>query len=132
MEEDMEEESEDEKEEAKTAKKEDVDVKLPSKPVPVPSAPKAMDTSKPIKIRKDYVFKGTYFCIIMQETKWVLHIVKSNTAEPTQICPRCNQAIKVSEMEEHTRIELLDPKWREQKLAAEAKKRESNIFQGCM
>ena len=28
----------------------------------------------------------------------------------TQICPRCEQAIPVTEMDEHVRIELLDPK----------------------
>jgi splicing factor 3A subunit 1 len=44
------------------------------------------------------------------------------------ICPRCNQAIPVDEMEEHMRIELLDPKWKEQKEAADAKKKESNLL----
>lgn len=32
-------------------------------------------------------------------------------------------------MDDHVRIELLDPKWREQKLAAELKKKESNLLQ---
>ena len=31
-------------------------------------------------------------------------------------------------MEEHMRIELLDPKWKEQKEAADAKKKESNLL----
>lgn len=32
-------------------------------------------------------------------------------------------------MDDHVRIELLDPKWKEQKMAAEAKKKESNLLQ---
>jgi splicing factor 3A subunit 1 len=37
-------------------------------------------------------------------------------------------AIPISEMDEHVRIELLDPRWKEQKQAAEAKNRESNLL----
>ncbi|KAJ3257421.1 splicing factor 3a, subunit 1 [Chytriomyces hyalinus] len=70
------------------------------------------NSNAPIKIRANYAPK----------------VGKSSSAnEPTQLCPRCGQAVKVSEMAEHMRIELLDPKWREQKLAAEAKKRDSNL-----
>ena len=52
------------------------------------------------------------------------------TAEPTSICPRCGVAIKVSEMEEHVRIELLDPKWREQKALHESRIKETNLLVG--
>ena len=31
-----------------------------------------------------------------------------------QVCPRCGQKIPATDMAEHMRIELLDPKWREQ------------------
>ncbi|KAI8621623.1 Pre-mRNA splicing factor PRP21 like protein-domain-containing protein [Chytriomyces sp. MP71] len=74
------------------------------------------NNNAPIKIRANYAPK----------------VGKSSTSsanEPTQICPNCKQAIKVSEMAEHMRIELLDPKWREQKNAAEAKNRTSNLNQ---
>ena len=37
----------------------------------------------------------------------------------TQICPNCGEAIPVNELDEHMRIELLDPKWKEQKAVAE-------------
>ena len=43
-----------------------------------------------------------------------------------QICPRCGSSVPASEMAEHIRIELLDPKWREQKAAFEAKKQLTN------
>lgn len=47
----------------------------------------------------------------------------------TQLCPRCNQAIPVTEMANHVKIELLDPKWREQRAKASEKhnKYASNI-----
>lgn len=38
----------------------------------------------------------------------------SAAASTSQICPRCKQRIPISEMAEHVRLELLDPKWREQ------------------
>nr|CAG8493374.1 4091_t:CDS:10 [Entrophospora candida] len=77
---------------------------------------KPIETPGPMKIIKDYVPKA--------------YALKNSTTEkPTQICPRCNQAIPVDEMDDHVRIELLDPKWKEQKMAAEAKKKESNLLQ---
>ncbi|RUS25187.1 splicing factor 3A subunit 1-like protein [Jimgerdemannia flammicorona] len=73
------------------------------------------DTSAPMKIRKDYVSK--------------VGPKRAGGEEPTQLCPRCGQPIPVSEMAEHMRIELLDPKWKEQKMAADAKKKDSNLLQ---
>eukprot|EP00004_Rigifila_ramosa_P024514 TRINITY_DN7131_c0_g1_i1.p1 TRINITY_DN7131_c0_g1~~TRINITY_DN7131_c0_g1_i1.p1 ORF type:complete len:704 (-),score=225.81 TRINITY_DN7131_c0_g1_i1:70-2181(-) len=40
----------------------------------------------------------------------------------TQICPRCGQAVPVNEIEEHMRIELLDPRWRDSARVAKEKK----------
>lgn len=85
----------------------------PAQPAPQVKVP---DTNIPIKVRTDYKPK-------------VLGAVPQKVNEPTQICPRCGEAIPVSEMDEHMRIELLDPKWKEQKLAAEAKKKDSNLLQ---
>ncbi|CAG8440518.1 3456_t:CDS:10 [Ambispora gerdemannii] len=76
---------------------------------------KPPDASVPIKIRKDYTPK--------------IFGPKTSTGKPTQICPRCNQAVPVDEMDQHVRVELLDPKWKEQKQAQEAKKKESNLLQ---
>ena len=77
---------------------------------------KVPDTGAPFKIRTDYKPK-------------VLGAVQPKAQEATQICPRCGERIPMSEMDEHMRIELLDPKWKEQKLAAEAKKKDSNLLQ---
>ncbi|RKP26188.1 Pre-mRNA splicing factor PRP21 like protein-domain-containing protein [Syncephalis pseudoplumigaleata] len=81
-----------------------------------PVQQKRPDLSAQMKIRKDYVPKAR------------IGAVGANRSEPTQICPRCQQAIPISEMDEHVRIELLDPRWKEQKQAAEAKNRESNLL----
>lgn len=85
---------------------------------PKPAAPQISipDTNAPFKIRTDYKPR-------------ILGATPQKTQEPTQICPRCGEPIPVSEMDEHMRIELLDPKWKEQKLAAEAKKKDSNLLQ---
>ncbi|KAI8057237.1 Pre-mRNA splicing factor PRP21 like protein-domain-containing protein [Syncephalis plumigaleata] len=77
---------------------------------------KRPDLSAQMKIRKDYVPKAR------------VGATGPRLNEPTQICPRCQQAIPISEMDEHMRIELLDPRWKEQKQAADAKNRESNLL----
>ncbi|KAJ1650210.1 SF3a splicing factor complex subunit [Dispira simplex] len=69
---------------------------------------------KQIKIRKDYVPK-------------VRTTTTATVGETTQLCPRCQQSIPISQMEEHMRIELLDPKWKEQKEAALAKHQGTNL-----
>lgn len=87
-----------------------------SQPAAQPVVPKLPDTSAPIKIRTDYKPKlyGT---------------TANKGAVATERCPRCGEAIPVAEMAEHMRIELLDPKWKEQKMAMEAKQRDSNLLQ---
>ncbi|KAA8892650.1 Pre-mRNA splicing factor PRP21 like protein-domain-containing protein [Sphaerosporella brunnea] len=47
--------------------------------------------------------------------------------EATGICPNCQQAIPLSEMEAHMRIELLDPRWKEQRARADAKFATTNL-----
>lgn len=87
-----------------------------NQPAAQPVMPKLPDTSAPIKIRTDYKPKlyGT---------------TANKGAVATERCPRCGEAIPVAEMAEHMRIELLDPKWKEQKMAMEAKQRDSNLLQ---
>ncbi|KAI8990103.1 Pre-mRNA splicing factor PRP21 like protein-domain-containing protein [Pilobolus umbonatus] len=81
-----------------------------------PPLPKIPDTTAPIKIRTDYKAK-------------LLGSTASKASVPVEICSRCGEAIPVNEMNEHLRIELLDPKWKEQKMAMEAKKKDSNLLQ---
>lgn len=46
----------------------------------------------------------------------------------TQICPICSKQVPVNQIEEHMRIELIDPKWREQNEARLKKQKESNLY----
>jgi len=45
----------------------------------------------------------------------------------TQICPNCGERIPVNELDEHMRIELLDPKWKEQKAVADKRQMATNL-----
>jgi splicing factor 3A subunit 1 len=51
----------------------------------------------------------------------------SSSAALKQVCPICAGEFSPAEMPEHLRIELLDPKWREQRQAQLAKHKTSNI-----
>ncbi|KAJ7582921.1 Pre-mRNA splicing factor PRP21 like protein-domain-containing protein [Mycena floridula] len=72
-----------------------------------------MNTST-MKIRTDYVAKRD-------------GIQNSKTA--TQTCAICGQQIAMDELQEHMRIELLDPRWKEQRDALEARKAQSSELQ---
>ncbi|KAI8363324.1 Pre-mRNA splicing factor PRP21 like protein-domain-containing protein [Mortierella sp. GBAus27b] len=72
-------------------------------------------STAPMKIKEDYVpkaFKGRTGAAL---------------EEATQTCPRCGEQVKLSEMDEHVRIELLDPRWKELRDQAEAKNKASNM-----
>jgi splicing factor 3A subunit 1 len=49
------------------------------------------------------------------------------TTAATSICPNCHQAIPNSEMEQHLRIEMLDPQWREQSRIAQQRSQTTNL-----
>lgn len=50
---------------------------------------------------------------------------------PTTVCPYCKQNIPETEITEHIRIELLDPKWKEQKQLMDQKKSQAaQLMQG--
>jgi splicing factor 3A subunit 1 len=55
------------------------------------------------------------------------YVPRSNRSVVTQICPNCGEAIPVNELQEHMRIELLDPKWKEQKALAEKRQQATNL-----
>ncbi|KAF9185419.1 hypothetical protein BGZ51_003949 [Haplosporangium sp. Z 767] len=77
---------------------------------------KPAQAAAPMKIKEDYVpkaFKGRTGAAL---------------EEATQTCPRCGEQVKVSEMDEHVRVELLDPRWKELREQAEAKNKASNML----
>ncbi|KAJ2330746.1 SF3a splicing factor complex subunit, partial [Coemansia sp. RSA 2681] len=86
----------------------------PSVPVQPPASALSVG---PMKIRKDYVptlRRGPQI------------------AKVTLQCQLCHLPIPASEFEEHIRVELIDPKWKEQKLVYESKLRDSNLVQEGM
>ena len=75
----------------------------------------ASQLTAPMKIKEDFVpkaFKGRTTAALK---------------EATQTCPRCGEQIPLSEMDEHVRIELLDPRFKELREQAEAKTKASTL-----
>ncbi|WVF71719.1 hypothetical protein IAT40_006527 [Kwoniella sp. CBS 6097] len=66
-----------------------------------------------MKIKKDYVPKG----------------IQRTTAVRTAKCPNCGQSVPENELSEHMRIELLDPKWKEQKKQLELRRAQAQQLQ---
>ncbi|KAI9508491.1 Pre-mRNA splicing factor PRP21 like protein-domain-containing protein [Russula earlei] len=72
----------------------------------------SLEAGAPMKIRTDYVPKLG---------------AKSKVALAT--CTICGQQIPVNELQEHMRIELLDPRWKSQRDALEARKAQASELQ---
>ncbi|KAL3956982.1 hypothetical protein ACCO45_009828 [Purpureocillium lilacinum] len=68
----------------------------------------------PMKIRENYVPRAAQRAANRQGTQ-------------TALCPNCKQQIPINELDEHMRIELLDPHWKEQKARAEARYAHANV-----
>ncbi|KAK2758033.1 SF3a splicing factor complex subunit [Arachnomyces sp. PD_36] len=69
---------------------------------------------QPMRIRSDYVPRA--------QAKRL-----GATTAATGLCPNCHQQIPLSEMEHHMRIELLDPRWKEQRAKAESRHATTNL-----
>ncbi len=55
--------------------------------------------------------------------------ISRNGAVATAKCPYCGQSIPENELSEHIRIELLDPKWKEQKRVLEMRRSQAQQLQ---
>ncbi|KAI4136412.1 MAG: hypothetical protein LQ341_005628 [Variospora aurantia] len=66
---------------------------------------------QPMRIRNDYVPRA--------------QAKRQNVA--MAVCPNCNQQIPVNELEQHVRIELLDPRWKEQRLKSDQRQMTTNL-----
>ncbi|KAF8520200.1 Pre-mRNA splicing factor PRP21 like protein-domain-containing protein [Hysterangium stoloniferum] len=73
----------------------------------------SLDAAGPMKIRSDYVPK----------------LGAKNTKAAMTTCTVCNQQIPVDELQEHMRIELLDPRWKSQRDMLEARKAQASELQ---
>lgn len=68
---------------------------------------------QPMRIRSDYVPRA--------------QARRLQTSTATALCPNCRQQIPIAELEQHMRIELLDPRWKEQRAKAESRSATTNL-----
>ncbi|KXJ89406.1 Pre-mRNA splicing factor PRP21 like protein-domain-containing protein [Microdochium bolleyi] len=73
----------------------------------------------PMKIKENYVPKAAQRAANRQGGQMAL-------------CPNCKQQIPLNELEEHMRIELLDPSWKEQKAKTEQRYATTNLTHADM
>ncbi|PVZ98431.1 hypothetical protein BB558_005567 [Smittium angustum] len=66
---------------------------------------------------------------IKLRTDYTSRLLPAKTPAGTWSCPVCSQLVPVAEIEEHIRIEMLDPKRKEQREVYESKIRDSNLVQ---
>ncbi|WFD25003.1 SF3a splicing factor complex subunit [Malassezia equina] len=83
---------------------------------PAPPAPSLTKPTPqgPIKIRHDY----------QRTAKPVSSAAAAAAAAQTTVCPVCGDTVPVSDMSEHVRIELLHPKFREERAKLEQRRQE--------
>lgn len=79
------------------------------------------------KIKRIKVIKDGSIAAKLISERPVNLIQNISTNDITQICPKCGQAIPMNELLEHVRIELLDPRGKEQKERAMTKNRGTNL-----
>jgi splicing factor 3A subunit 1 len=72
------------------------------------------NAAAPMRIRSDYVPRA------QQRTK-------ANSATASAICPNCGQSVLLSELDKHLQIELLDPRWKEQRAKADSRFASTNL-----
>ncbi|KAJ5124728.1 uncharacterized protein N7515_008553 [Penicillium bovifimosum] len=75
------------------------------------AAAQAVPGQQPMRIRSDYVPRAQ---------------ARRQQAQMA-ICPYCNQKVPSPELDEHIRIELLDPRWKEQRAKAESRSATTNL-----
>lgn len=53
---------------------------------------------------------------------------RQQNAAITALCPNCHQQIPVAELDHHMRIEMLDPRWKEQREKADSRAAHTNLI----
>lgn len=126
----MMEESDDEDTEASERKKKEEEEKQKELERAKAIQASSLEAGTPMKIRTDYVPKREYYL----SCSWILILTdsvqvgaKNKVALAT--CTICGQQIPVNELQEHMRIELLDPRWKSQRDALEARKAQASELQ---
>jgi splicing factor 3A subunit 1 len=83
---------------------------LPQRPDTASPHPQNLNNA-PIKVRSDYVPRAQ----------------QRQRAAQTAICPNCGEQIPLTELDQHMRIELLDPRWKEQRAKADSRFASTNL-----
>ena len=88
----------------------------PSVPTPPPSTASPAPTQSipgqpPMRIRQDYIPRAQ----------------QRAARAATALCPNCGQQIPLNELDNHLRIELLDPEWKKQQAKATARSAHTNL-----
>ncbi|PWY82246.1 splicing factor 3a, subunit 1 [Aspergillus heteromorphus CBS 117.55] len=80
----------------------------------VQASAKAIPGQQPMRIRSDYVPRA--------------QARRGNApSAATALCPNCHLQIPVDELDQHMRIELLDPRWKEQRAKADSRSATTNL-----
>lgn len=89
----------------------------PQSQIPPPSAsppvPGSMPGQPPMRIKQDYIPRAQQRA--------------AQARAATALCPNCGQQIPVAELDAHLRIELLDPRWKEQQSKAASRFSTTNL-----
>ena len=83
----------------------------PSIPTPPPSTASPALGQPPMRIRQDYIPRAQ----------------QRAARAATALCPNCGQQIPLNELDNHLRIELLDPEWKKQQAKATARSAHTNL-----
>jgi len=90
----------------------------------------SLEAGAPMKIRTDYVPKRECYFQCNRVRKLTVSVeVGSKNKVALATCSICGQQIPVNELQEHMRIELLDPRWKLQRDALEARKAQASELQ---
>lgn len=81
-------------------------------PVPPQAPVQPQPQTAPMRIRSDYTLRAQQ---------------RTQQTTPTSLCPNCGQQIPIAELNEHFRIELLDPNYREQQSRAAERQASTNL-----
>ena len=65
----------------------------------------------------------------MKLTVYVASVGQKNQKQAMTTCSICGQQVPVNELQEHRRIELLDPRWKSQRDTLEARKAQASELQ---
>ena len=102
----------------------------PAQPIPVPAAPQEVDMEISDGEEEDELPQPKALPATLaggMKIRPAGYVPRTTRNVVTQICPNCGEAIPVNELDEHMRIELLDPKWKEQKAIAEKRQMATNL-----